>query len=69
MERIINSGTIRLAFDFILGVTLLVLLTLFLSANFDMVVTALSAFLVVVSTALFMRQDYQIIKGYKAERV
>lgn len=68
MERVINSGTLKLAFDFVIGTALLVLAATFFSTNFDMAVTVLSAILVIVGTALFMRQDYQIIKAYKEER-
>lgn len=69
MERIINSGTLRIAFDFVVGMVLLVLAATFFSTRYDMAVTALSAVIVVIGTGLFIRQDYEIIKAYKAERV
>lgn len=69
MEKIVNSGTLRIAFDFLIGVVLLVLAVVFVNAHFDFAITVLSAILIVLGTGLFIRQDYQIIKAYKAERV
>jgi len=69
MAKIINSGTIRLAFDFLMGVILLALAVFFVGAHFDPAITVLSVVIIVVGTALYIRQDYMIIKTYKAERI
>lgn len=69
MEKILNSGTLRLLFDFLIGVVLLVLAVVFVSAHFDMAITVLSSMLIIIGTGLFIRQDYEIIKAYKAERI
>lgn len=68
MDKIFNSGTLRLAFDFAIGALLLVLALVFIGNAFDFAITVLCTILIVVGTSLFIRQDYEVIKAYREER-
>jgi len=68
MAKLVNSGVIRIAFDFLVGAALLALTLFVLVDSFDKAVIVLGSIIIVALTGLFIQQDYHMIKSYREER-
>jgi len=70
MERVKNSSTLRIAFDVAMGVFLLAMVAVFFGGTLDLPITVLIALIIIIGTALVVRQNHQIFQAlYEQDRI